>query len=182
MALDRSSGWPGALLQILQQICCTQYFTIIVFGLGKTTKCQDWFPVIQYLVHLVDNVALLKRWWQFKLLVAGQQRTVKKSHRSFEFSPSYSISSDRKYHQLGQKCISVPKCVFIHHRWCKNILLLHWWAKIHHICQKTDSILSDEKCLNCVGIFWRGSKRMSENSTKCCKIPLHKLEMCCFTF
>ncbi len=26
------------------------------------------------------------------------------------------------------------------------------------------------------------SARMSENSTKCCKIPLHKLKMCCFTF
>ncbi len=134
MARNRSSGWPGALLQILQQICCRQYFTIIGFELG-TTKCQDRFLVIQYLVHLVNNVALLKRWWQFKLLVAGRPDTVKKAIGVLNFRrviPFLVMESTISW----VKNVFPSQSAFLFITDDAKIYLLNWWAKIHHICQK----------------------------------------------
>ncbi len=55
--LDGSSGQPGALLKIsyFTGYCRIPNFTIIILGLGKTTKSQERFLAIHANVHLSLN-------------------------------------------------------------------------------------------------------------------------------
>jgi hypothetical protein len=105
--------------------------------------------------------------------------TVKKSHQNFEFLPGYSNSSDGVYHQLGQKLSFISWCIFIHHRWHKiRFCSTDVQKPIAYVRKWFPSSLM--KNVETVWEYFeaevRLSPRMSENSTKCHKIPLNVIK------